>query len=98
MLGRGPGRDQPCPPPPTLSPCRVLQMIRENLEEEATVMKDVPGWKVGPQPPRVQAAAETQPPTENTGLWGSGARCQKGEAVQGRGTGAASPGGVPADS
>lgn len=74
MLGRGPGRDQPCPPPPTLSPCRVLQMLRENLEEEATVMKDVPGWKVGPQPPRVQAAAETQPPTENLGLWGSGAR------------------------
>uniref|UniRef100_A0A4W2DVD6 NADH:ubiquinone oxidoreductase subunit A13 n=1 Tax=Bos indicus x Bos taurus TaxID=30522 RepID=A0A4W2DVD6_BOBOX len=26
---------------------RVLQMLRENLEEEATVMKDVPGWKVG---------------------------------------------------
>lgn len=73
-------------------------MLRENLEEEATVMKDVPGWKVGPQPPTVQAAAETQPPTENTGLWGSGARCQKGEAIQGRGTGAASPGGVPAGS
>ncbi|OWK11569.1 NDUFA13, partial [Cervus elaphus hippelaphus] len=26
---------------------RVLQMLRENLEEEATIMKDVPGWKVG---------------------------------------------------
>lgn len=43
-------------------------MLRENLEEEATIMKDVPGWKVGPQPHRVQAAAETQPPTENLGL------------------------------
>ncbi|XP_004646929.1 NADH dehydrogenase [ubiquinone] 1 alpha subcomplex subunit 13 [Octodon degus] len=26
---------------------RVLQMMRENLEEEAIIMKDVPGWKVG---------------------------------------------------
>ncbi|XP_030618168.1 NADH dehydrogenase [ubiquinone] 1 alpha subcomplex subunit 13 isoform X2 [Delphinapterus leucas] len=26
---------------------RVLQMLRENLEEEAIVMKDVPDWKVG---------------------------------------------------
>ncbi|KAM4888174.1 NADH dehydrogenase [ubiquinone] 1 alpha subcomplex subunit 13 isoform 1-T2 [Thomomys bottae] len=26
---------------------RVLQMLRENLEEEAIIMKDVPGWKVG---------------------------------------------------
>uniref|UniRef100_A0A8C6E370 NADH dehydrogenase [ubiquinone] 1 alpha subcomplex subunit 13 n=1 Tax=Moschus moschiferus TaxID=68415 RepID=A0A8C6E370_MOSMO len=26
---------------------RVLQMLRENLEEEAAIMKDVPGWKVG---------------------------------------------------
>uniref|UniRef100_A0A8C7MIV2 NADH dehydrogenase [ubiquinone] 1 alpha subcomplex subunit 13 n=1 Tax=Oncorhynchus kisutch TaxID=8019 RepID=A0A8C7MIV2_ONCKI len=26
---------------------RQLRMLRENLEEEAVVMKDVPGWKVG---------------------------------------------------
>ncbi|XP_066888679.1 NADH dehydrogenase [ubiquinone] 1 alpha subcomplex subunit 13 isoform X1 [Kogia breviceps] len=26
---------------------RVLQMLRENLEEEAIIMKDVPDWKVG---------------------------------------------------
>ncbi|XP_033838022.1 NADH dehydrogenase [ubiquinone] 1 alpha subcomplex subunit 13 [Periophthalmus magnuspinnatus] len=26
---------------------RTLQKLRENLEEEAILMKDVPGWKVG---------------------------------------------------
>uniref|UniRef100_A0A671M5Y9 NADH dehydrogenase [ubiquinone] 1 alpha subcomplex subunit 13 n=2 Tax=Sinocyclocheilus anshuiensis TaxID=1608454 RepID=A0A671M5Y9_9TELE len=26
---------------------RTLRMLRENLEEEAVIMKDVPGWKVG---------------------------------------------------
>ncbi|KAK2087815.1 NADH dehydrogenase 1 alpha subcomplex subunit 13 ndufa13/GRIM19 [Saguinus oedipus] len=26
---------------------RILHMLRENLEEEAIIMKDVPGWKVG---------------------------------------------------
>ncbi|CAD7669938.1 unnamed protein product [Nyctereutes procyonoides] len=26
---------------------RVLQMLRENLEEKAIIMKDVPDWKVG---------------------------------------------------
>ncbi|MBN3309724.1 NDUAD dehydrogenase, partial [Amia calva] len=26
---------------------RTLRMLRENLEEEAQIMKDVPGWKVG---------------------------------------------------
>ncbi|XP_073348158.1 NADH dehydrogenase [ubiquinone] 1 alpha subcomplex subunit 13 [Pagrus major] len=26
---------------------RILRMLRENLEEEAIIMKDVPGWKVG---------------------------------------------------
>uniref|UniRef100_A0A8C0ZSA8 NADH dehydrogenase [ubiquinone] 1 alpha subcomplex subunit 13 n=1 Tax=Castor canadensis TaxID=51338 RepID=A0A8C0ZSA8_CASCN len=26
---------------------RTLQMLRENLEEEAIIMKDVPNWKVG---------------------------------------------------
>ncbi|KAM9844492.1 NADH dehydrogenase [ubiquinone] 1 alpha subcomplex subunit 13 [Aulostomus maculatus] len=26
---------------------RVLRLLRENLEEEAILMKDVPGWKVG---------------------------------------------------
>ncbi|KAM9105186.1 NADH dehydrogenase [ubiquinone] 1 alpha subcomplex subunit 13 isoform 1-T1 [Megaptera novaeangliae] len=26
---------------------RVLQVLRENLEEEAIIMKDVPDWKVG---------------------------------------------------
>lgn len=31
-----------------LQSCRVLQMLRENLEEEAIIMKDVPDWKVGP--------------------------------------------------
>lgn len=37
-------------PVPHLSfhPRRVLQMLRENLEEEAIIMKDVPDWKVGP--------------------------------------------------
>lgn len=25
---------------------RALRMLRENLEEEAVIMKDVPGWKV----------------------------------------------------
>lgn len=30
-------------------PCghRTLQLLRENLEEEAIIMKDVPDWKVG---------------------------------------------------
>uniref|UniRef100_A0A8C6TUJ4 NADH dehydrogenase [ubiquinone] 1 alpha subcomplex subunit 13 n=1 Tax=Neogobius melanostomus TaxID=47308 RepID=A0A8C6TUJ4_9GOBI len=26
---------------------KTLQKLRENLEEEAIIMKDVPGWKVG---------------------------------------------------
>ncbi|XP_059846971.1 NADH dehydrogenase [ubiquinone] 1 alpha subcomplex subunit 13 isoform X1 [Hypanus sabinus] len=26
---------------------RYLRLLRENLEEEAKIMKDVPGWKVG---------------------------------------------------
>lgn len=26
---------------------RILQILRENLEEEAVIMKDVPDWKVG---------------------------------------------------
>ncbi|XP_031418759.1 NADH dehydrogenase [ubiquinone] 1 alpha subcomplex subunit 13 [Clupea harengus] len=26
---------------------RTLRLMRENLEEEAVIMKDVPGWKVG---------------------------------------------------
>ncbi|XP_072260698.1 NADH dehydrogenase [ubiquinone] 1 alpha subcomplex subunit 13 [Pyxicephalus adspersus] len=26
---------------------RVLRILRENLEQEAIIMKDVPGWKVG---------------------------------------------------
>ncbi|XP_005999477.1 NADH dehydrogenase [ubiquinone] 1 alpha subcomplex subunit 13 [Latimeria chalumnae] len=26
---------------------RALRLLRENLEEEAKIMKDVPGWKVG---------------------------------------------------
>ncbi|KAM4810624.1 NADH dehydrogenase [ubiquinone] 1 alpha subcomplex subunit 13 [Rhinophrynus dorsalis] len=26
---------------------RVLRLMRENLEQEAIIMKDVPGWKVG---------------------------------------------------
>nr|XP_032661004.1 NADH dehydrogenase [ubiquinone] 1 alpha subcomplex subunit 13 [Chelonoidis abingdonii] len=26
---------------------RTLRLLRENLEEEAKIMKDVPGWKVG---------------------------------------------------
>ncbi|XP_056149946.1 NADH dehydrogenase [ubiquinone] 1 alpha subcomplex subunit 13 [Lampris incognitus] len=26
---------------------RTLRLLRENLEEEAVIMKDVPGWKVG---------------------------------------------------
>ncbi|XP_019393857.1 PREDICTED: NADH dehydrogenase [ubiquinone] 1 alpha subcomplex subunit 13 isoform X2 [Crocodylus porosus] len=26
---------------------RTLRLLRENLEEEAIIMKDVPGWKVG---------------------------------------------------
>uniref|UniRef100_A0A4W3HKM5 NADH dehydrogenase [ubiquinone] 1 alpha subcomplex subunit 13 n=1 Tax=Callorhinchus milii TaxID=7868 RepID=A0A4W3HKM5_CALMI len=26
---------------------RLLRLMRENLEEEAKIMKDVPGWKVG---------------------------------------------------
>lgn len=30
-----------------VSTFRTLQILRENLEEEAVVMKDVPGWKVG---------------------------------------------------
>ncbi|KAJ1060736.1 hypothetical protein K5549_019238, partial [Capra hircus] len=37
---------------------RVLQMLRENLEEEATIMKDVPGWKWFPLP-----EIHTLPPT-----------------------------------
>uniref|UniRef100_A0A8C0HN07 NADH dehydrogenase [ubiquinone] 1 alpha subcomplex subunit 13 n=1 Tax=Buteo japonicus TaxID=224669 RepID=A0A8C0HN07_9AVES len=34
---------QPSPPPP----CRTLRLLRQNLDEEAKIMKDVPGWKVG---------------------------------------------------
>ena len=71
-------------------------MLRENLEEEATVMKDVPGWKVGPQPPQGPGCcrnAASHRKSRALGEW-----CQKGEAVQGRGTGAARPGGVPAGS
>lgn len=52
-------------------PSRVLQMLRENLEEEAIIMKDVPDWKVGPEVLEragVQAAAEMQPVTGNLGL------------------------------
>lgn len=30
-------------------PHRTLRMLRENLEEEAIIMKDVPDWKVGPR-------------------------------------------------
>lgn len=30
-----------------VSTFRTLQILRENLEEEAIVMKDIPGWKVG---------------------------------------------------
>ncbi|XP_063781179.1 NADH dehydrogenase [ubiquinone] 1 alpha subcomplex subunit 13 [Pseudophryne corroboree] len=26
---------------------RILRVLRENLEQEAIIMKDVPGWKVG---------------------------------------------------
>ncbi|NXG43146.1 NDUAD dehydrogenase, partial [Psilopogon haemacephalus] len=26
---------------------RTLRMLRQNLDEEAKIMKDVPGWKVG---------------------------------------------------
>ncbi|KAM9174331.1 NADH dehydrogenase [ubiquinone] 1 alpha subcomplex subunit 13 [Mergus octosetaceus] len=26
---------------------RILRLLRENLDEEAKIMKDVPGWKVG---------------------------------------------------
>uniref|UniRef100_A0A8C4NCM0 NADH dehydrogenase [ubiquinone] 1 alpha subcomplex subunit 13 n=1 Tax=Eptatretus burgeri TaxID=7764 RepID=A0A8C4NCM0_EPTBU len=26
---------------------KILRMLRKNLEEEAVVMKDVPGWKLG---------------------------------------------------
>ncbi|KAM9328885.1 NADH dehydrogenase [ubiquinone] 1 alpha subcomplex subunit 13 [Gastrophryne carolinensis] len=29
---------------------RVLRTLRENLEQEAIIMKDVPGWKVGESP------------------------------------------------
>uniref|UniRef100_K7GBH4 NADH dehydrogenase [ubiquinone] 1 alpha subcomplex subunit 13 n=1 Tax=Pelodiscus sinensis TaxID=13735 RepID=K7GBH4_PELSI len=29
---------------------RTLRLLRENLEEEAKIMKDVPGWKVGELP------------------------------------------------
>lgn len=31
--------------PPAFLP-RTLRILRENLEEEAKIMKDVPGWKV----------------------------------------------------
>ncbi|NXA75243.1 NDUAD dehydrogenase, partial [Thryothorus ludovicianus] len=26
---------------------RTLRMLRQNLDEEAKIMRDVPGWKVG---------------------------------------------------
>lgn len=38
-----------------VSTFRTLQIMRENLEEEAIVMKDVPGWKVG----KIEAFAYT---------------------------------------
>lgn len=56
-----------CSPHPSLSFPRVLQMLRENLEEEAIIMKDVPGWKVCSPPPN-------PPPTSPRPLPQSGVR------------------------
>jgi hypothetical protein len=41
-------------------------MLRENLEEEAIIMKDVPNWKVGPQ----RGAAELLSPHGGRQSWG----------------------------
>lgn len=48
---------------------RILQMLRENLEEEAIIMKDVPDWKVGAMQRGGQRSRslEVQHPTENVG-------------------------------
>ena len=73
-------------------------MLRENLEEEAIIMKDVPDWKVG-----LQQGGWGSRPLQKCSLpqktWGRGvvgAKCRKGKAVLGVGTVATRPGGVPA--
>lgn len=78
-------------------PCRILQMLRENLEEEAIIMKDVPDWKVGPGYQShgaggfLSTAFYRKPRTERH----DGARSRKGEmAAPGHSTGATSPWGM----
>lgn len=51
-----------------LHPRRILRMLRENLEEEAVIMKDVPNWKVGPQQALTSTASHRRPGAK----WGSG--------------------------
>ena len=52
--------------------CRTLRLMRQNLDEEAKIMKDVPGWKVGESlfhtdrwvPPTVDELYYLRPPAE----------------------------------
>lgn len=79
---------------------RVLQMLRENLEEEAIIMKDVPDWKVGPgsEGEWESSPMQKQPPMGKQWLRGVvGARHTEGQAAAfGVGTVATRPSGVPA--
>ncbi|NXR95636.1 NDUAD dehydrogenase, partial [Hypocryptadius cinnamomeus] len=51
---------------------RTLRILRENLEEEAKIMRDVPGWKVGESrfhterwvPPTLEELYFLRPPAE----------------------------------
>lgn len=51
---------------------RTLRLMRQNLDEEAKIMKDVPGWKVGESlfhtdrwvPPTVDELYYLRPPAE----------------------------------
>uniref|UniRef100_A0A8D1VTI3 NADH dehydrogenase [ubiquinone] 1 alpha subcomplex subunit 13 n=2 Tax=Sus scrofa TaxID=9823 RepID=A0A8D1VTI3_PIG len=58
---------------------RVLQMLRENLEEEAIIMKDVPDWKVGPwEEGRGLGCCRNTASYRKPGRGVVGGRCQKG--------------------
>ncbi|XP_027328242.1 NADH dehydrogenase [ubiquinone] 1 alpha subcomplex subunit 13 [Anas acuta] len=51
---------------------RILRQLRQNLDEEAKIMKDVPGWKVGESvfhtnrwvPPTLDELYYLRPPTQ----------------------------------
>lgn len=67
-LGRGLGAFRPVPYFP-FHPHRVLRLLRENLEEEAIIMKDVPDWKVGPQQTLTSTAHKKPGAERGSGCW-----------------------------